>query len=347
MIDTDTIRLSSIALHHIGNKPADEGIRFSKDELEFNESINELLKTYFLSPFKSEEYYTLYHDSDLNLNEVFTYITQIFEDPGSLHEQSVNLAKHLYEQSNHPKIKSGEFYVAYFRDCSIEGELMDAVGLFKSETKDTFLKIHSRNNGFDIESESGININKLDKGCMVFNTERETGYIVSVIDTSSKGSEAQYWVDQFLHLRPRRDDYFQTKNALSLCKSFVIEKMPSEFEVSKAEQAEMLNKSVAFFRGNDSFDLEDFANTVIQEPDAIKSFLQHKSDFEESRDIRISDNFDISDSAVKKQSRVFKSVIKLDKSFHIYVHGDNKNIVKGFDQESGMYFYQIFFREES
>jgi hypothetical protein len=347
MIETETIRLSSIALHHIGSKPADEGIHFSKEGLQLDISITDLLKTYFLSPFKSEEYYNLYHESDLNLNEVFNYVSQIFENPDKLHEQSVKIAKHLYERSNHPKIKSGELYVAYFRDCVVEGELMDAVGFFKSETKDTFLKVHSMNQGFEIESESGININKLDKGCLIFNTEREAGYIVAVVDTTSKGSEAQYWVDQFLHLRPRRDEYFQTKNALNLCKSYVIEKMPSEFDVSKADQAEMLNKSVAFFKQNDSFDLDDFAHSVIQAPDAIQSFLRHKSDYEESRDIRIDNNFDISDSAVKKQSRVFKSVIKLDKSFHIYVHGDNKNIVKGFDQESGMHYYQIFFKEES
>jgi hypothetical protein len=347
MLETEIIKLTSTILHSIGNKTADEGIQFSKSELGLNENTKQSLLTYFITPFKSEEYFTFHHESDLNLNEVYTYACHIFDDPASLYEQSVNLAKHLYEQSTHPKIKSGELYLAYFRDCIVEGETVDAVGIFKSENKEIFLKVYAQGEGFTIDSESGININKLDKGCMIFNTERERGFLVSVVDTTSKGAEAQYWVDQFLHIRPRKDEYFQTKNALSLCKSFVLDKMPSEFDVSKAEQVDMLNKSVRFFKENDSFDLDEFTDEVIQQPEAIRSFLKHKSDFEQERDVQIADSFEISGSAVKKQSRVFKSVIKLDKNFHIYVHGDHKNIVKGFDQESGLHYYQIFFKEES
>ena len=40
-----------------------------------------------------------------------------------------------------------------------------SVGLFKSENKDTFLKVfpNKTDGGFVIESEKGININKLDR----------------------------------------------------------------------------------------------------------------------------------------------------------------------------------------
>ena len=347
MIIFDNTTIASIILHHTGNKHADEGIRFSKSELNTDKSIRDLLQTYFLSSFKSEEYYNLYHDSDLKLNEVFSFVSEIFDDPERLYDQSVNLAKHLYEQSTHPKIKSGEFYVVYFRDCIVEGETVDAVGLFKSETKDTFLKVFPGGDGFLIESEAGVNINKLDKGCLIFNTGREDGYLVAVIDKAGKGADAQYWIDDFLHVRQRNDDYFKTRNALSLCKDFVVKKLPEQFEVSKADQADLLNKSVRFFKENDNFDLDAFAGQVLQEEEAIKSFRQHKSDYEEERDIQISDNFAISDSAVKKQSRILKSVIKLDKNFHIYIHGDQHKIVKGVDPETGLNYYQLFFKDES
>jgi hypothetical protein len=55
--------------------------------------------------------------------------------------------------------------------------------------------------GFEIESEKGVNINKLDKGCLIFNTEKEKGYIVAVVDNTNKGADAQYWVDDFLHVQ--------------------------------------------------------------------------------------------------------------------------------------------------
>ena len=38
-----------------------------------------------------------------------------------------------------------------------------------------------------------------------------------------------------------------------------------------------------------------------------------------------------------------KSVIKLDKNFHIYVHGGEGLIRKGYDPETGMAFYQLYF----
>ncbi len=347
MITTEQIEIESIALHLVGNKLNEEGLRFSKSLLQTDEGINNLLLTYFFSPFKSDEYYNLSHESDLNLNEVFSYVSSIFDDPGSLLDQSVSLAKHLYEQSVHPKIKGGEFYVVYFRDCILDGETMDAVGLFKSETKETFLKINQQQFGFSIESEAGINIHKLDKGCLIFNTERERGFLVSVVDNLNKGGEAQYWIDQFLHVSPRNDEYYQTKNLLSLCRNFVVEKLPEKFDVSKADQADMLHKSVKFFRENDNFDMDDFANEVIQAPDVISSFKSYRTEFEIDNNLQLTDNFNISDAAVKKQSRVFKNVIKLDKNFHIYVHGDHQQIVKGFDPVTGMNYYQLFFKEES
>ncbi len=347
MIQTDYLRIGSVLVHKVGNKSADEGIVFSKSALRIDETIHDLLLTYFFQPFKGEEYFNFFHESDIQLNEVFTYVSAVFEDPECLKEQSVNIARHLYEQSVHPKVKGGEFYVVYFTDCVVENETVDVVGLFKSENKETFLKVRQEGDGFAIDPETGININKLDKGCLIFNTGKENGFLVSVIDNVSKGSEAQYWMDHFLHVRPRNDGFFQTKNVLSLAKSFVLETLPGQFDVTKADQVDILNRSVKFFKEKETFEMEEFASEVLSEPEVIDSFRTYKSQFEQERDIELNDSFSISDAAVKKQSRVFKSVIKLDKNFHIYVHGDHQKIVKGYDEESGMHYYQLFFKEES
>ena len=72
----------------------------------------------------------------------------------------------------------------------------------------------------------------------------------------------------------------------------------------------------------------------------------YKEEFQQANDMVVPDSFGISDSAIKKQSRNFKSVIKLDKNFHVYVHGDTKRIKKGVDPETGLNYYQLFFEEE-
>jgi len=40
-------------------------------------------------------------------------------------------------------------------------------------------------------------------------------------------------------------------------------------------------------------------------------------------------------------------VIKLDKNFHIYVHGNRDLIEKGFDEAKGKNYYKMYFEQES
>ena len=198
-----------------------------------------------------------------------------------------------------------------------------------------------------VESDFGFGLNKLDKGCLILNTEKERGYVLSVVDNTNRGGEAQYWMDDFLHCRQRKDEYYNTQSMLTLCKEFVTDYMPEQFEeVSKADQAEILNRSVNFFKENKTFEMEDFKQEVIGNEELIESFDTYKEEFQQANDMVVPDSFGISDSAIKKQSRNFKSVIKLDKNFHVYVHGDTKRIKKGVDPETGLNYYQLFFEEE-
>lgn len=344
MLYSEYVTIKSLSLHIVGNKLNQEEILFSRQPMSVGSEIKDMLVKYFLHPFKQTEYFNLYHDVDLKYNEVYGFISDIFNEPNTIQEQSKNLAKHLYEQSNHPKIKNGEFYVVYFKDCIMDGETVDAVGLFKSENKDTFLKVYPSGDGFEIESQQGVNINKLDKGALIFNTEKENGYVVAVVDNTNKGAEAHYWIDDFLHVRQRKDEYYNTQNVMTLAKNFVVKELPKTFDVSKADQAELLSKTTQFFKGKDTFDMSEFANEVMAQPEVIDSFNQYKESYAKERDIEFSDSFGISDSAVKKQARAFKSVIKLDKNFHIYIHGDRQLIEQGEDNKGK--FYKVYYKEE-
>ena len=346
MIDTFKSNIHQIVLHKVGNRHENEDIRISHSVLNIEDVLTRtsLLK-YFTNSFKSIEYFNFYHDIDISMNEVFVCVRRIFDSPDDLLVQSVNLAKHLYEQSTHPKIKGGEFYVVYFNDCILDGKTVDAVGIFKSENKDTFLKVYPANDGFEIESQQGVNINKLDKGCLVFDVEKENGYAVAVVDNTNKGIDAQYWMDDFLHVRPRKDEYFNTQNVLSLCKNFIKNELPQHFDMSKADQADFINKSVTFFKEREAFDMSEFANEVIGQKDIIEHFNSFKSDYQKEREIEIADNFSISENAVKKGTRNLKSIIKLDKNFHIYVHGNSNMIEQGVDEKGK--FYKVYYQEES
>lgn len=345
MYYSESTYIENTSLHLVGNKSNDENVLLSKNSLNISAELNRILINHFLSSFKNYEFYNFCHDINIEMNEVYVCVENIFKNNETLHAQSINLAKHLYRKSTHPQVKGGEFYIVYFKNCILEGDMVDAIGLFKSEKKDIFLKVSTLKDNFKIETVEGINLNKLDKGCLIFNKERERGYIVLVVDNTNKGVEAQYWLDNFLCIRPRNDEYHNTQNILSLCKNFIKKELPKHYEISKVDQAEFLNKSVKYFKNNENFNMKEFASDVICQPEIINAFNQYKSSFQEDYDIKFTDDFTISESAVKKQVRSIKSVIKLDKNFAIYIHGNSELMEQGEDSK-GKY-YKVYYNEES
>ena len=100
-----------------------------------------------------------------------------------------------------------------------------------------------------------------------------------------------------------------------------------------------------FFKTNDNFSMEDFGNEVIGQPEVIEEFNNYRQNFADERGVVFEDEFDISPRAVKKSTKNFRSVIKLDKNFHIYVHG-NPNLISQDEDENGK-FYKIYYRDEN
>lgn len=334
-----------LVIHKVGNSSLDEGIHLSKTLTNYPEELSDTLYNFFMKPFRTEEYFQFTDDEDLKNNVIFSAAKDIFEDRTQLLQNSTLIAEHLYKVSGHPKNKGGELFVVYFPDALIEEEHVKVLGIFKSENKERFLKAVSNDNAFDVWTEEGILLSKMDKGCLIFDIEEEDGFIVSSIDRS-KGEEFGVWADEFLNVVQREDEYFDTENTLNFCKSYVMDKLPEDFEVSRVDQADLLNKSVSFFKENDQFEINQFADQVLEQEELKQSFDDYKKRFEDVYEVELNDHFDISKNAVKKQARFFKSIIKLDKNFHIYVHGNRQMIEQGVDEE-GKKYYKLYYSSEN
>lgn len=300
------------------------------------------LRKYFQDTFCPNSVLPSFIRFFIKYNEVYDLISGIFAKGAVSMADTVKLAKHLYEQSIHPKTKGGEFYIVCFENCMVDGVKTDAIGLFKSENKDIFLKVYPKEGVFEIESETGININKLDKGCLVFNTEEKDGYLVAIVDNTNKGTEAKYWTEDFLQVRPRKDSFSQTQNMLSLCKSFVAQ-MPDEH--GKLEKVTYMNRSVEALKG-EAVSVDDFATQVFGNPKLVSEFKQYRETYQRERDIEIDDSFATDSNAVKRRAMGTMTTIRLDKNFDINIHGGEQYIVRGYDEERKMYYYQLFFKEE-
>ena len=348
MLEYSNCKIEKVSAHQIGNKTNEENLVLSKAPLFIgDDQLKSLLRQYFLSPFEQPEFYTFISEgSDFSANPMFNFAKQFFENESDFHEQSIGIAKHLFEVSTHPQIKSGDLFVTHFSDIIVEGEMIDAIGIFKSENKQSFLKLEGDEDQFSLNYDDGISVEKLDKGCLILNIEEGDGYRICIVDRSNKAFEAQYWRDDFLKLTPCSDDFYYTKQIMNVTKNFISDQLKEEFEVSKADQIDLMNRSVAYFKSNDNFVNEEFQSEVFQDPNVIQSFDNYKTTFYENSDAAAPENhFDISPQAVKKQARIFKSVLKLDKNFHVYIHGNRELIQQGVDPD-GRKFYKIFYNEE-
>ena len=122
--------------------------------------------------------------------------------------------------------------------------------------------------------------------------------------------------------------------------------MDEDFDVSKADKIDFLNRSVDYFKKNETFDKQEFEEEVFGDSNVIESFRKFDQTYRQENEVELADSFEISAQAVKKQARVFKNVLKLDKNFHIYIHGNREMIEQGVD-ENGRKYYKIYYEEEN
>jgi len=348
MLDFLNCNLEQAAVHEVGNKTNGDQLILSKNELDIpDETLRGLLFKFFTASFTQPEYYAFtFSNLDFKLNPLYNFSAEVFEDADSFFRNSVNIARHLFEVSVHPQIKAGDLFIARFSGVTINGDTVDAIGIYKSENRQDFLKVRYDSATFSVNYEDGINIDKLDKGCLIMNTAKDQGYRICIVDKSNRSGEAQYWRDTFLQLTTVGDEYHFTKDFLGIARNFVTEQIAEEFELTKADKIDYLNRSVEYFKTHDTFDKAGFEREVFHDPGLIESFQNYEKAYSERNGLEISDGFAISAQAVKRQERVFKSVLKLDKNFHIYIHGNKDMIEHGVDAD-GRKFYKIYYEQES
>ena len=349
MINLYPTQIESVSLHRVGNKNRNEAIFLSSEPFSLNDETTGLLKEYFFKPFreKEENYFHLSHEADLEFNPVFQSVAAIFDDPSSTHYNSKKIATHLYEQSNHPHIKNGEVYVTYLTNLMLDNEKVDAVGIFKSELKHDFLQFKEEGENLNIIIQQGININKLDKGCLIFNTNKEDGFKVLSVD--SNRYDTKYWLENFLDVDVLSDDNFKTKNYLKMCQNFAKDVvLPAE---DKQQEVLFMNRAVNHFAKNDAFEETSFLNEVMENPELIPEFKHYKVEKGPKYSIEDVSNFDIANKAVTEARKKIKNVINLDTNIQIkldFINPDSaeKFVEKGWDEERQMYYYLVYFNKE-
>ena len=348
MIDVSAAILNQLVIHRVGNQSKDEGFFISNNMAIIDQPLSELLLDYFLNSFtQATETYQFIHNVDINMNVVYHSAKHAFEDPATAHEQSTNILRHLYDQSRHPHIKSGDLFVATFDNILLHDELVSAIGIFKSENKDSFITLKENDNRIMINKEMGIGTRRIDKGCLILETDMAEGYRLFSIDHNNY--DADYWMRQFLGIDYIKDDNFDTKAYIDFCKSFSEEVVKEK--LNKKGQIDFLNQSVRYLEQSETVDVEEFKNTVFGDEELKEDFDAYKKSFEANNNLEIKEKFEVSSVVLKKQKKKLQSLIQLDTGIKIKLDFQNTESVdrfihKGYDMERGMQFYKVYFNTE-
>jgi hypothetical protein len=349
MINLYNAHIETLSLHRVGNKSRNESIFLSGQPVQLSDELAPLLKEFFLRPFreKEENYYQFAHEVDLEYNEMFKYAAAIFDNPSQTQEISKKIAQHLFDQSNHPHIKPGEVFVAHLTHLTIDNNPVDAIGIFKSEIQSDFLQFAENSQALEIILQHGVNLGRLDKGCVIFNYKKEEGFKILTVD--SNRYDARYWLEHFLSVDAFEDENFMTKKYLKFCQSFAKDVvLPAE---DKKEEVMFMNRSVNYFAKNDQFEETNFLNEVLDNPDLIPEFKNYKVDKGQKYSIEDVTTFPIANAAVSDARKSIKNVINLDTNIQIkldFVNPESaeKFVEKGWDEERQMYYYLVYFNKE-
>jgi hypothetical protein len=348
MLEYSAVQLERLGTAWVGNKGRFEGVNIPKQTLTpVHDVAQDMLTAAFLKPFeKTEEFFYFFHEEDVSNHPVYQNCMNIFKEPENFHDEVTKLVQRLYESSENPKVQGGEFFVALFDQVVLQGELTRAIAIVKIQSKDSYLKVERTTETYALNILEGIPLDKLETAALIFDMDEYEGYRVCAIDTVTKKNERSFWKDEFLRLRPIEDNYFNTRHYINLSGEFITQKLPQSFETERTDQLDLLYRSGLYFKENESFEIEDYAASLFPDEEKQEAFKEFRDSYSKAYAVPLEDKFDISGQAVKKEFKVLKSVIKLDKNFHIYVHGRRDLIERGFDEGKGKKYYKVYFEEE-
>jgi len=347
MIHFDNARITDLAIHRVGNPARQEPVFLSQESFPITDSLNERLLPYLAQGFGSvENGYRFTHPSSIELNEMFAFTKRLFGAGDAFVPISQHIANHLHEQSEHPKIKTGELLVMRVEELVVQDELVSTLILIKCEGTTPFMQFVESTTSITLELLEGIHLNKPDKGCLICDTEQEQGYRLYTLENGRE--DTRFWIDHFLQAELEDLSHLHTQQAVDLVQHFANEIVGPE---RLPERMELIDKSLKYMENNDSFEPNTFAEEVIQTPAYIEQFKQIQQEFLPDMELENLGDFKISKSQLKKSKKQFKNRIKLDSGVDIQLNFNQENqqefIERGYDSQRGMNYYKIYFNEES
>ena len=113
MLEVTDSKLAQYVMHYVSDTPVFGDEVFSQPEVMLEAAFTQLA----FNKVDFEQQYEFFHETDIGLNEMYTYVNAIFDTESNFLEQSQHIATHLQSASQHPNIKNGELFIGLFENC--------------------------------------------------------------------------------------------------------------------------------------------------------------------------------------------------------------------------------------
>ncbi|MDI2585619.1 nucleoid-associated protein [Psychrobacillus sp. NEAU-3TGS] len=333
MLEVSDSKLAQYVVHYMGDQLVLGQEAFPQPEVMLEAAFTQLS----FHKLDLDQQYAFFHETNIGLNEVYTYVKSIFDNPTSFLEQSQYIAKHLHSVSQHPNIKNGELFTGFFENCLFQDEVRQVIAIVKIEEKEMFLDVKSDQNNVIVNGIDGINVKKANNMCVIIDMGQDEEPAVFL--KTKRKEDVVYWQERFLKLKVADESYHKTNLALTECKKYILK----EETFTNTDKLGFLNKTLEYFRNEEEFQVEDYIETVFEQANEVQ------------KDVLINTvkpyETEISESAIVKAEKNYKRKIKLDDNIEIQVNVRdiekvNELIEVGYDEVTNRKFYKIYFEEE-
>lgn len=333
MLEISESKLTQYVVHYISDTLVLGDETFSQPEVMLEAAFTQLA----FNKIDFDQQYEFFHETDIGLNEVYTYVNAVFDQESSFLEQSKHIATHLQSVSQHPNIKSGELFIGLFDNCVWNTEVKKVIAIVKIDEKEMFLDIKNEQNKMIVSGIDGINVRKINNMAVIVDMGPDVA--PAVFMKTKKKEDVVYWQERFLKIKVADEHYHKTNLALVECKKYILK----EESFSNTEKLGLLNKTLDYFRNEEEFQVDDYIEAVFVGSDPVqKETIIHSVKPYETI---------ISESAIENAEKNYKRKIKLDSNIEIQVNVRDieqvdKLIEVGYDEVTNRKFYKIYFQEE-
>lgn len=299
----------------------------------------QLFNYYFLSSFSSETVGTLNSELPGFANQ--SDILESYFANGGLGESHSQFSSKWAELIPSCDEDSCWFSVAWdhFVLDEYEGR---ALGFFFTSERKSFLNLN------DTESLTmrGIPLQKPDYAALFLEGE-EGKFRLFVVEPGGQTALRTAWTQGLFPFQPMYQDAFHAKQFFKLCKSFSEDVLVKEKQNSREDQVAFLSDSLDYASKKSEISMENFKADVLKEPAIVDAFETYQEKYSGTKGWNPPDRFAMTEESHSQAKKSVKSIIKLDKNFHIYVHGNKERIEKGFDENRRLNFYTLWFDAEA